>query len=125
MPGPEGLTRRSLLGRAGAAAAALYAFQPPPLGAQAAAGWADADYWAFADRAQALLDPLWWAGGSAYAGPRGGLTSLNANMLFTHAAAARAGHTGPARQDARARRLIARLCASPPWLENEPGSADP
>ena len=39
----------------------------------------------------------------------------NANLLLTHAAAALAGHTGPARQDDRARRIITALCDGKAW----------
>ena len=72
---------------------------------------------------QVLLEPSWSAAHTAYIpASDGGETSHNANVLYTHAAAARAGHTGPARQDERARLLVARLCASPPWRANLPGS---
>lgn len=87
-------------------------------------GWTDDDYWAFADRLQPLLEPAWDAVRGAYY-PRGnaGQTSFNATMLYTHAAAARAGHVGACRQDERARLLVARLCASPPWLPSLPGTS--
>jgi hypothetical protein len=116
-PVDGGLTRRALLQCAGVAAAGIYLLQPgtPPAFSEAA-GWANDDYWAFADRMQSLLEPSWDEGRGAYY-PRGfaGQTSHNASLLYTHAAAARAGHTGACRQDARARALLARLCASPPW----------
>ena len=41
---------------------------------------------------------------------------LNATMLLTHAAAALAGHTGPARRDDRARALVDALCNGPAWV---------
>lgn len=111
----EGITRRTLLRRAAVAGAALYLIEPWAPPAQARPGRSDADYWAFADRMQPLLEPDWRPSEGAYRIPGGGETSHNANLLYTHAAAARAGHTGPARHDARARALVERLCASPPW----------
>jgi hypothetical protein len=117
-----GMTRRTLLERAGFAAAAVYLLdgRTPAFPAQA---WDDSRYWAFADRMQPLLDPSWVPWERAYL-PAGkaGETSYNANLLYTHAAAAAAGHQGPARQDERARVLVERLCASPPWRANLPGS---
>ncbi len=67
--------------------------------------WDDAAYWAFADRMQDALDPHWRGG--VYQPAR---SMLNANILLTHAAAALAGHTGPARRDDRARALVDELC---------------
>jgi len=111
--------------RAGVAAAALYLLEPPGFVHTAAPGWSDRESWAFADRMQALLERTWDA---AFRAPRGaspgGGTSRNANLLYSHAAAARAGHTGPSRQDERARILVDRLCASPRWRANPPGSSD-
>ena len=116
----EGLTRRATLLRFAGALAGAWLLERPgsargtPAATTAAAGFRDADYWAFADRCQPLLDALWSEQRRSYAAG-GGETSFNANMLFTHAAAARAGHAGPSRQDQRARRLARRLCESPPW----------
>ena len=62
-----------------------------------ASGWADGDYWAFADRCQRLLDPVWSPADGCYRSGGRGETSLNANLLFTHASAALAGHRGAAR----------------------------
>ena len=121
----SGVTRRSLLIGAGTAAVALYLWEPGQVAGAPAAGWADADYWAFADRMQPLLDRSWRREphGAYFPQPGGGGTQHNANMLFTHAAAARMGHTGAARNDERARLLVARLCASPPWRTDAPGSS--
>ena len=47
---------------------------------------------------------------------------LNANLLLTHAAAALAGHTGPARKDDRARALVDALCNGPAWLSPRPAT---
>jgi hypothetical protein len=71
----------------------------------------DAAYWAFADRMQDQLDRHW--DGHAYTPKRG---MVNANLLLTHAAAALAGHTGPARRDDRAKALITALCEGPAWV---------
>jgi hypothetical protein len=76
---------------------------------------ASGDYWAFADRCQRLLDDLWSPGLGHYQSGGRGETSINANLLFTHASAALAGHTGAARQDARARILAQRLLQVPPY----------
>ena len=100
------LTRRDALGLL--AAACL-------LGRVELAYGADDHYWAFADRCQRLLDDLWSFGLGHYQSGGHEETSLNANILFTHASAALAGHTGAARQDARACTIAARLCAVPPW----------
>jgi len=125
-----GFTRRTLLARAGAATAAAYLIGPgwsagAPASAQTAAplDLQDAGYWSFADRMQGWMESAWTEWARAYGGPSGG-TSTNANMLFAHAAAARAGHIGPARQDARARALAAHLCETPPWRPNMPGSVE-
>src|SRR5262245_22069719 len=117
-------TRRELLQRSAVTAAGLYLLHPGSLPALPPfTGWTDADYWQFADRMQPLLEPAWDAARGAYF-PRGnaGQTSHNSSLLYTHAAAARAGRTGPCRQDERARQLVRRLCASPPWRPNLPQS---
>jgi hypothetical protein len=123
-----GLTRRALLARAGAATTAAYLLGPGwTVSASTRAGtappvdWRDADYWSFADRMQALVHDDWSQSARAYGGPSGS-TSTNANMLYAHAAAARAEHSGLARQDARARELVGHLCATPPWRPNMPSS---
>jgi hypothetical protein len=71
----------------------------------------DAAYWAFADRMQDQLDHYW--DGHTYTPKR---AMLSSNILLTHAAAALAGHTGPARRDDRARALIDALCTGPAWV---------
>ena len=62
---------------------------------------------------QDALDPL-LATASMYRPER---SMLNATMLLTHAAAALAGHTGPARRDDRARELVHALCDGPAWVK--------
>jgi hypothetical protein len=110
------VTRRRLLERSatGAAAAWLASHVRVPA-ALAAPPATDAAYWAFADRIQPLLDPRWSPQGGYYTSPGDGETSFNGNLLLTHAAAAAAGHTGPSRQDERARALAARLLQAPPF----------
>ena len=64
----------------------------------------DAGYFALADRLVARLAVLWDERLQRYDPGTGATTSqINADLLLVHAAAARAGHRGPARQDARAR----------------------
>jgi hypothetical protein len=68
-------------------------------------------YLAFADRLQPGLEPLWdEAAGRYRSGQRETEAMLNGNLLLTHAVAALKGHTGPARNDHRAR-----LVAAPSW----------
>jgi hypothetical protein len=64
---------------------------------------------------QDQLDRYW--DGRTYTPKR---AMLSANLLLTHAAAALAGHTGPARRDDRARALIHALCEGPAWV-TQPG----
>ena len=108
---PDALTRRDALGLLGGAVAGAWLLGRVEL----ASGWAGGDYWAFADRCQLLLDDLWSPADGCYRSGGRGETSLNANLLFTHASAALAGHQGAARQDERARAIAARLCGVPPW----------
>ena len=119
MDGRDGLTRRDALGLVGGAAAGAWLFGRVEL----ASGFGDGDYWAFADRCQRLLDDLWSPGLGHYQSGGRGETSINANLLFTHAAAAFAGHRGAARQDERARAIALRLCQAPPWRPE--GTAPP
>jgi hypothetical protein len=115
------LTRRTFLSRASAAMAVPWILQSAsgPASAQAstAAGWANADYWALADRILLLLDRDWSPQERLYdLSATAGETSINANLLYVHAAAALSGHDGPCRNDARAGALARRLCESPPYL---------
>jgi hypothetical protein len=92
---------------------------------RAATGLSDRDYWAFADRVVDRLDGLWNAAAGRYdARDRAVDTMLNADLLLVHAAAAAAGHAGPARNDERARTLARALVASPPYV-NRPGRRSP
>jgi hypothetical protein len=102
----------------GALLASLYLPRIPIAAAQDARAWSADAYWVFADRVQDLLDPYWT--GEFYAPER---SMYNANVLLTHAAAALAGHTGPARRDDRARLLIGHLCDAPAWV-SKPADGD-
>jgi hypothetical protein len=118
-----GLTRRRFVRDAAGAGLALTLpgalAEWPRTGAEAAGppttpGFRDADYWAFADRVAPMLDRYWSPARGHYVIPGGGETSANANLLYLHAAAARAGHRGTCRDDARARALAVRLLEDPP-----------
>jgi hypothetical protein len=88
---------------------ALLAVAPP-----SAAAFRDADYFAFADRVVLGLPVTWDTDNGAYVSRRKGAAArTNANLLLIHATAARYGHLGPARNDARARQLVARLTRAP------------
>jgi hypothetical protein len=77
----------------------------------------DADYLAVADEVARRLDRTWHEEELAYSSGGGGLDAIyNGALLTIHAVAAERGHTGPARNDERARLLAARLCASPPFF---------
>ena len=117
----DGLTRRAALGRIGGAVAGAWLLGRVEL----ASGFGDGDYWAFADRCQRLLDDLWSPGLGHYQSGGRGETSINANLLFTHATAALAGHRGAARQDERARSIALRLCQVPPWRPEGTGCRRP
>jgi hypothetical protein len=89
---------------------------PAPAGSLPSVAHGDGAYWRFADRMAEQLDAAWDARAGYY---RSGRTEpqFNANLLLVHSVAARSGHRGPARDDRRARRLAARLVASPPFVE--------
>jgi hypothetical protein len=112
---PDGLTRRDAIGRVGAVLAGVWLLDGASPAAAQAPGWGNDAYWGFADRCQRLFDGLWSRGLGHYQSGGRGETSLNAALLFTHAAAALAGHTGASRQDERARAIASRLCQAPPW----------
>ena len=100
---------------AGVVCAALVPFAVPAA-APCAQGLADRDYWGFADRLMGGLDARWDPARGAYRDAAGELRIRdNGSFLITHAIAAADGHTGPARQDERARRLVDLLTAAPPW----------
>ena len=112
-------TRRRLL--QGAAGAGLALSLPSigldladPVAAATSPGYAAADYWAFSDAVAPQLDGYWSESRHHYVLPGGGETSINADLLYVHAAAARTGRTGAARNDRRARLLALRLLDDPP-----------
>ncbi len=74
-------------------------------------------YWEFADRRSAELDAFWRGDAGFYRGEAELTTRVNANMLVVHALAAREGHVGPPRADARARSIVAHLVTGPSWTE--------
>jgi hypothetical protein len=84
----------------------------------AAHAYDDGGYIAYADRMQARLDPLWNEQRGIYAPGPGGVDALvNAGLLLTHSVAAQAGHTGPSRNDRRARLVAKALVSGPVFLE--------
>jgi hypothetical protein len=86
-----------------------------------ALAWDEAGYWDFADKLSRRLDDTWNARLDQYRpGSPSVDTMMNANMLLLHAAAAARGHEGAARQDARARSIVAKLMTTPPWVEAVP-----
>src|SRR3954471_9537219 len=94
-------------------AAMLAVVAPPARAALPATSLTARDYLTFADRLQVALSPEW--DGNAAPDPTGHslTTRVNAALLYTHANAALAGWTGPTRQDARARSLVAWLTRGP------------
>ena len=102
-----------------AAAAAALVFAAPA----AAAPYDDAAYWAFADRSQQQqFDDRWDEQAGYYKMGGGGVEPMaNSMLLLTHAVAAMDGHTGPARNDHRARILAERLVSGTPYV-TKPGA---
>jgi hypothetical protein len=83
-----------------------------------ALAWDEAAYWDFADKLSRRLDDTWSERLDQYRPNSPSVdTMINANMLLVHAAAAARGHEGAARQDARARSIVAKLMGTPPWVE--------
>src|SRR4051794_3259298 len=77
-----------------------------------AADKSDADYWAFADDMASRIDSRWDGDLGYYKFAGGGVEPMaNSMALLTYSVAAMSGHTGPARNDARARSIAARLVA--------------
>jgi hypothetical protein len=132
------LTRRQLLARGGGAAAGVALATAPGAAARASAaphrtndgaatpqggGAAQSHssavqtYLALMDTVVERVHPQWSEWRGAYRAPRGTFaTVINARMLQVHAGAAAAGHTGPSRDDERARQLVQTLMDTPaPW----------
>ena len=74
---------------------------------------------------QQRLDRLWNEhDGYYHAGGGGADPMTNSLLLLTHSVAALAGHEGPARNDARARRLAERLVSGgAPYVTPRPAPA--
>ena len=90
-------------------------------------GWANADYWAFADWAMSVADALW----NDETGFYGSDIRTSCGMLAAHSIAAQMGYTGgPTRNDARAKRMAETLANAPPFKvppsgKSSTGSTDP
>ena len=119
------LDRRQFLAASGLALGGLLAgglWRPgAALPAPPAAGWNAPAYWAFIDRVQARMDPLWSDARGSYSPAQ---SMVQANMLLVHAVAAMAGHTGPARRDDRALRIAEQLCREPWFSETGARASD-
>src|SRR3954452_21146765 len=102
-----------------AACFALASASPP------AAPLDSAGYLNVADRLQRRLEPLW--NGAYYDAGRETTTQVNADLLLVHAEAARTGHRGATRQDARARQIAQFLTSGKVWHGSDwwAGPADP
>ena len=123
------LSRRVLLERSaavagGVALAPLVARLPAPAAAAVSletgdvvaspVDWANADYWALADRILERFDGRWQDDLGGYLPVRNPYSTVNnAALLTVHATAALHGHQGPARNDERARELVRRLTDHP------------
>jgi hypothetical protein len=119
LPYSNTATRRGfVLGSSALLASLLLSRSAPEVAARQTASWDDAAYWAFADRMQDQLDRHW--DGRQYTPTK---AMVNANLLLTHAAAALANHTGPARRDDRARTLIHALTTGKAWVEQPGGGS--
>ena len=109
-----------------AAATRAAAAAPPDVPVAGAPPLTDADYLALADRIMSRLNHTWVRHRSAYsAGALRVNVIYNAALLTVHAVSAEAGHRGRSRNDARARLLVDRLCAAPPFFvgPRRPGAA--
>ena len=118
------MSRRDFLVRGAALAAAPYLLESLAAapaasaaagGGDAAAAAARATYFRFCDDLMPHMDRQWSAQHGYYGGSDPGETMSNAGLLLVHATTARFGHSGAARQDARARSIAANLCIAPAW----------
>ena len=81
----------------------------------------DAGYFAFADRIQQQLDPIWDEDAGYYrAGPGGVEPMTNSLLLLAHSVAALHDHHGPSRDDRRARMVARRLVDGLPFVDRRP-----
>jgi hypothetical protein len=103
------------------AAAALGLLAPATASAQP---YDDGAYFAAADTLQQRLDRYWNDKRGHYDGGGGGVEPMvNSLMLLGHAVAAMQGHTGPSRNDERARKLALALVKGP--FVTKPGHGQP
>ncbi|MBE2316470.1 hypothetical protein DVA67_010820 [Solirubrobacter sp. CPCC 204708] len=99
------------LRRAALAAAVALGLVAPSASAQT---FDDTAYFAAADKLQQSLDPLWNERRGHYEGGGGGVEPMiNSLLLLGHSVAAMEGHTGPSRNDERARALALELVKGP------------
>ncbi|MDA0172730.1 hypothetical protein OJ998_26745 [Solirubrobacter taibaiensis] len=104
----------SLLRRAATAALAALALVAPATASAQTQSYDDTAYFATADKLQERLDGLWNDKRGYYEGGGGGVEPMvNSLMLLGHSVAAMKGHTGPSRNDERARTLALALVKGP------------
>ena len=78
----------------------------------------DADYLALMDQVARRLNRTWREEEFTYSSGGGGIDVIyNAALLTVHAVAAERGHQGRSRHDERARQIVDRLTAGPPFFE--------
>ena len=84
-----------------------------------------AGYLSYADRIHERLDSRWDERRGYYrAGPGGTMTATNANLLLSHAVAARNDGHGAARNDHRARLILSWLLEGDVWVTRAPSASD-
>lgn len=104
---------RGLSVRVVATATVLLAGTAPAHAAVPARSLTAADYLSFADRLQVAANGSWDVRTGTYRTGKRLYVRVNAALLYAHANAALLGHTGPTRQDARARALVTALTRAP------------
>ena len=87
---------------------------------------ARANYLSTADRLQVHLDQIWREDRGYYdPGPGATTTQVNGALLLVHSVAALQGHSGPARNDQRARRIAGFLTGPRIWTDRPRRGAEP
>ena len=107
---------RALVAGAILLAMLLHGAAPRPAAAAVSVPLDDAGYLAFADEIALRLDDTWSERRGFYQMTPSMETVYNASQLLVHAVAAERGHIGPARNDERARALVAALLGEPPLI---------
>jgi hypothetical protein len=80
----------------------------------------DGDYLALMDQVVRRLGRTWRDEDQSYGSGAGGIDVIyNAALLTVHAVAAERGHEGRSRDDERARQIVDRLTAGPPFFEGD------